>query len=204
MKRILMIITVLGVFASAAVSTSAQARPAATPPRSAAPQPAPVAKANVPNTRIAIVDTSVFADEKTGIKRFVNAVNTVRLEFRQKQAELDNLQTRIKALGEEITKLSGTSVVSPQTIQAKQEEGERLQRDWKYRKEQADADVEKRYKEIVGPISTDIGKALDQFAAQNGLTMILDITKLLPAVLSVNPAVDITQPFIAEYNSKNP
>ncbi len=199
-----MITTALGLFAIASVSASAQPRPAATPPRPAAPQPTPVAKANVPNTRIAIVDTSVFGDEKAGIKRYLNAVKNVKFEFGPKHTELNNLQSRIKALTDEITKLSGSSVVDPKSIQAKQEEVERLQRDLKYKKEQADADVEKRYKEVVGPVSTDIGKALDQFAVQNGLTMILDITKLLPAVLTVNPAVDITQAFIAEYNSKNP
>jgi hypothetical protein len=34
--------------------------------------------------------------------------------------------------------------------------------------------------------------------------MILDISKLLPAVLTVNPAMDVTQAFIADYNSKHP
>jgi hypothetical protein len=34
--------------------------------------------------------------------------------------------------------------------------------------------------------------------------MILDISKLLPAVLTLNPAMDVTQAFIAEYNSRNP
>ena len=58
--------------------------------------------------------------------------------------------------------------------------------------------------DAVNPISTDIGKALDQYAIQHGLTMILDVSKLLPAILTVNPAVDVTAAFIAEYNSKNP
>ena len=89
-------------------------------------------------------------------------------------------------------------------IKAKEDEGERLQRDWKYKKEQFDADFEKHLTEAVAPISTDIGKALDQYAAQHGLTLILDISKLLPALLTVNPATDITQSFIADYNSKHP
>jgi Skp family chaperone for outer membrane proteins len=89
-------------------------------------------------------------------------------------------------------------------VRAKREEGERLQRDLKYKKEQADADFEKRYAEAVGPVSNDIGNALIQYASENGLTMILDISKLAPAVLSVNPAMDVTQAFIADYNSKHP
>ena len=94
--------------------------------------------------------------------------------------------------------------MDPKSVQGKQNEGDGLQRDLKYKKEQADADFEKRYNEVVGPISTDIGKALDQFGSQHGLTMILDMSKLLPAILTASPSMDITQPFIAEYNSKNP
>jgi len=128
----------------------------------------------------------------------------VKKAFEGKNAELRNLQSQIKAIADDINRLSGASVVSPETIRAKQGEGERLQREFKYKKEQADADFEKRYSEVVGPVSNDIGNALIQYAAQNGLTMILDISKLLPAVLTVNPAMDVTQAFIADYNSKHP
>ena len=173
-------------------------------PKPVASQPAPSATAAVPDTKIAFVDTTEFGDEKTGIKRYVNAVKTVQLEFKPTTDDLLNLQNRIKAIADEITKLSGNAVVDPKTIQAKPDEGERLQREFKYKKEQLDADFEKRYGEVVGPISADIGKALDQYLLQHGLTMILDISKLAPAVLTMNPAMDITQSFIAEYNSKNP
>ena len=89
-------------------------------------------------------------------------------------------------------------------LKPKQDEGERLQRDLKYKKEQFDADFERALTQAAAPVSADIGKALDQYAAQHGLTMILDISKLLPALLTVSPAMDITQAFIADYNSKHP
>jgi Skp family chaperone for outer membrane proteins len=189
-----------------AVSASAQTRPAAgntTPARPATPTPA-TTNAPVPDTKIAFIDTGAFGEEKGGITRYVNAVKSLEREFKPRQDELNSMQTRIKVIADEITKLSGNSVVDPKTIQAKQEEGERLQRDLKYKKEQADADFAKRYGEVVGPISQDIGKALDQFASQRGITMILDISKLAPAILTVSPAMDVTQSFITEYNSKNP
>src|SRR5207253_828983 len=110
-------------------------------------------------------------------------------------------------LADEINKLSsgsGSSVVDPKTVQAKQDEGERLQRDLDYKKKQADADFAKRYQDVVSPISADIGKALDQFASSRGITMILDISKLAPAILTVNPAMDVTRAFVAEYNSTHP
>ena len=188
-----------------ALSASAQTRPGTTPARPATPQStAPATNAPVPDTKIAFIDTGAFGEEKGGIVRYVNAVKSLEREFKPRQDELNNMQNKIKALADEIQKLSGNSVVDPKTIQAKNDEGERLQRDLKYKKEQADADFQRRYNEVVGPISQDIGKALDQFANSRGITMILDISKLAPAVLTVNPAMDVTQAFINEYNSKNP
>ena len=188
-----------------AFSASAQTRPGTTPARPATAQPtAAASNAPVPDTKIAFIDTGAFGEEKGGIGRYVNAVKALEREFKPRQDELNNMQNRIKALADEIQKLSGNSVVDPKTIQAKNDEGERLQRDLKYKKEQADADFQRRYGEVVGPISQDIGKALDQFAQSRGITMILDISKLAPAILTVNPAMDVTAAFISEYNSKNP
>ena len=208
MKRTTVVITTALMFlAIAAVSAAAQTTPRPTTtasPKPAAPQPVRNANAPVPDSKIAVIDTGRFRDEKTGITRYVNAVNVVQGEFRARNAELLSLENRMKAISDEITKLSGTPVVAPQTIQSKQDEGERLQREYKYKKELLDADADKRYNEIVGPISNDIGNALVEYANQHGLTMILDISKLLPAVLAVSPATDVTQAFIADYNSKHP
>jgi Skp family chaperone for outer membrane proteins len=203
MKRTLFIAAAFALLTGAPIIGSSQTRPlpsgsntqnASTPPVSA----------TVPDTKIALVDTNMFGDEQAGIKRYLNALKTVQGEFQPKQAELINLQTRIKTIADEITKLSGTPVVSEPSIRAKQEEGERLQRDFKYKKEQVEAEFQKRYEAVVGPISADVGKAMDRYAAAHGITLILDISKLLPAVLTMNPAMNVTQAFIAEYNSQNP
>lgn len=187
-----------------AVSASAQTRPAGGAPASTAP--GATASATVPESKIAYIDTSEFADEKTGIGRYVSVMKTLEREFKPRQDELTNMQTRIKAIADEIGKLTtgGNTVVSPQTIQQKQDEGERLGRDLKYKKEQADADFAKRYQEVIRPVSQDIMTALNAFAQQRGITMILDISRMGEAVLTVNPAMDVTKAFIAEYNAKNP
>ena len=203
MRNIRILAAAIMLAAIVAVSASAQTRPAATTPaRPAATTPPAASTGPVPDTKIAYINTEAFGDEKTGITRYVTAVKSLEREFDPRQKELITMQTRIKALADEIGKLTGSSVVDPKTIQAKQDEGERLQRDLKYKKEQADADFAKRYQEVVSPISSDIGKALDSFATTRGLTMILDISKLAPAVLTANPNMDVTAAFIAEYNSK--
>jgi Skp family chaperone for outer membrane proteins len=186
------------------IPAAAQTRPAPTPtPKPAAP-PTPPAAVNVPATKIGMVNTEVFRDEKAGIARYLRAVKSLDAEFQVRNTELRGLQTRLKTIADEITKLNGQPVVAPESIRAKQDEGERVQRELKYKKEQADADFQKRYNEMVSPITRDIGNALSDYANQQGLTMILDISKLESALLALNPATDVTLAFVADFNRKNP
>ncbi|HSS19278.1 MAG TPA: OmpH family outer membrane protein [Pyrinomonadaceae bacterium] len=209
------IVFLLAACALLSVPVSAQTRPAATAtptPRAAAPAPAttpaaaPAAAVVVPQSKIAFVDTVAFADGATGIRKFVNAVRSVDAEFKDRYTELTTMNNRLKAIGDEITKLSANpnAPVSQDSIRAKNDEGARLERDLKYKKDQYDTDYERRYQQAVQPISSDIGRALDAYLTSHGLTLILDISKLGPAVLTLNPSMDITRDFIAEYNSKNP
>lgn len=194
------------------VSVQAQgtARPAApAPARPAAATPAPVAPAvsnePVPASKIALVDTRFFYDEKNGINKLVTAYKQLEREFQPKQQELQGLQTRIQTIAKELQDLSNsTAPVAPQTIQTKQEEGERLQRELEYKKKDAEAMFQKRRGELVGPVSEEIGKALQAFAVARGITMILDASQMEAAFLAIIPSVDTTQAFIADFNSKNP
>jgi Skp family chaperone for outer membrane proteins len=207
MKKLSFIAVAFVIVIGASASALAQTRPATPPPSTpspATPQPTPAAPAAVPAAKIALVDTTVFSDEKAGIKRYLNAVKSVQQAFDAKNTELRNLNGQIKAIADEITKLSGSPVVSPESLKAKQDEGERLQRELKYKKEQADADFQKKFVEVVGPVSADIGKAMDQYASQRGFTMVLDLSKLMPALITWSPATDITAAFVADYNSLHP
>jgi Skp family chaperone for outer membrane proteins len=120
------------------------------------------------------------------------------------RSELVNLQNRINALIEDIRKLRAAPQTDQRAIQAKQEEGTRLQQDWNMRKQRFDEDYSKKYQEVTGPLSEQIGKAMDQYARERGITMTLDFSKLLPALLTAVPAVDVTDAFVADFNRKNP
>jgi Skp family chaperone for outer membrane proteins len=189
-----------------AVSSMAQAaRPTPTPvgqPRPAA-TPAP-ANAPVPQSKIAVVDTTMFGDEKNGIYRFVDATRMVAGEFKVRSDEVSNLATRLNALANELDTLMKASPVNQAAVNAKQQQGTTLQTEYSTKKAKLDEDVGKRYDQVVSPVSRQIGAALDQFATQRGVTMTLDVSKLLPAILTIVPSVDLTQAFITDFNSKNP
>jgi Skp family chaperone for outer membrane proteins len=145
----------------------------------------------------------MFGDERNGITRYVAGVKSLEREFQAPQAELVNMQNRLKTIADEITRLRAAAATDPKVIQAKQDEGERIQRELKRKKEDADALFEKRYEAVMGPLNAEIGKALDQFALRNGITTTLDVSKLGPALLTALPGTDVTQAFIADFNSRN-
>lgn len=218
MNRNRLIVAVLMLMVVIAISAMAQTRPQTAAPKptptplprpAATPVPRPVAtpvaaNAAVPESRIALIDTGMFGDEKSGIFLYVDAAKRVQLEFKPRTDELENLGTRLNALAAEITKLRQAAVVDQKTIQARQAEGERLQQEANTKKERLDEDVTKRYQQVVSPISNQIGAAMEQFARQRGITMTLDISKLLPAILTAIPAVDVTQAFIGDFNRSHP
>src|ERR1043165_4643644 len=182
--------------------TATPARPSVLPTQSLSPAPNLVVA--VPPSKIAVIDTSTFSDEKAGIFRVIDATMSLRSEFRVREQELQAMQTRINTLIEDIRKLRQANPVDQKAIQAKQEEGVRVQQDFETKKQRYEEDYARRYSQVMGPVSQQIGKALDDFAAQHGITMTLDVSKLLPAILTALPTVEVTTAFIAEFNRKNP
>jgi len=158
----------------------------------------------VPASRVALIDTQMFADDQKGIFRYVDAVKSIQAPFAGQNQELVNLQKRISDLVDELRRLRAAAQPDQRLIQTKQEEGTRLQQDFNTKKQRFDEDYSKKYQEVTAPISDQIGKAMDQFAREHGITMTLDFSKLLPAMLTLVPAVDVTEAFITDFNRKNP
>jgi Skp family chaperone for outer membrane proteins len=151
-----------------------------------------------------MIDTSVFGDEKSGIWIYVDASKRIQAEFKTRTDELDNIQNRLNTISNELDALMKAPTPDQRAIQAKQQQGESLQNEGKTKKDRLDEDVRKRYQELISPISAQIGAAMDQFATQRGVTMTLDMSKMLPAILTAVPGVDLTQAFIDDFNSKHP
>jgi outer membrane protein len=172
-------------------------------PRTAAPTgPAPTTQTgNVPETKIALVNTDEFADEKTGIARLVSAMKRVDGEFQPRRAELQTLQTQIEKATADLTKAQPLQDARVSQQQADKIEG--MKTEFKRKGEDAQAAYQKRLQDVLGPIYDEIGKALDAYAKAHGITLILDVTKV-QGIVSASESLSITAPFIAEFNSKNP
>jgi outer membrane protein len=183
----------------AAISASSVFAQGAKP---AAPGPtAPAQTANLPETKIALVDTDEFLNEKTGITRLVTAAKKVESEFAIRKQELQTLQQQIQKATDDLAKVA--NVQSPTVSQQQQEKIDQLKKDYQRKGEDAQTAYQKRLQEMLGPVYDEIGKALDAFAKSKGITLILDVTKI-QGIVSASESLDITKPFINEFNSKNP
>jgi outer membrane protein len=190
-------------FIVAAIGSSAFAQPK--PPTPATQQPAaPQANTGtVPDSKIAVIYSSAFLDQKTGIAKYSVLVNSLNREFQPRQTKLTQMNQKIQAAQDEINKLQSSSVpIDPKSVQAKVDALEQMKKEYQREGEDAEAWSQKRQQEIFAPLQDDIEKALEAYAKQRGITVIIDASRV-PMVYAAD-SIDITRPFIADFNSKNP
>jgi Skp family chaperone for outer membrane proteins len=176
---------------------SVLAQPRTTTPGSTAP----TQTGSLPETKIALVNTDEFADEKTGITRLVATMKRVEGEFQPRRSELQTLQQQIEKATADLTKAQ--PLQDARVSQQQADKIEAMKTEFKRKGEDAQAAYQKRLQDALGPIYDDIGKALDAYAKAHGITLILDVTKI-QGIVSASESLDITRPFITEFNSKNP
>src|SRR5215208_10032 len=193
-----------------ATTISAQ-RPAATPTPvpAARPTPAPAAPANttvaLPTSKMAVIYTDLFLDQKTGIAKFNSVVTKLNGEFQKLKDEINGMQTRAQALEAEITKLRDAPAGTPidqRALQAKIDQLEQMKKDIQRKGEDAQAAYNRRRQELFNPLQEDIAKALETFAKARGINMIIDAAQV--PLLYAADNIDITRAFITDFNSKNP
>ncbi|HVF87427.1 MAG TPA: OmpH family outer membrane protein [Pyrinomonadaceae bacterium] len=190
-----------------ATSAPATQRPAAQTPAASAPatsRPAPSASGVVAigEAKFAIINTEAFGVQQGGIARLVTAMGTVDREFQPRRTELQTMNTRLTQIAEDIKKTQ--NLADQATISKKAEEAETLKRDIERKQQDAQLAFEKRMREAVNPVYENIGKELEAFAKQNGISVIFDAAKMPGAMFVVNDTLDVTGAFIAYYNQRNP
>ncbi len=188
------IVALAFVVALCASTAMAQPRTAATPTQTAP------ASGPVPDSKIALIYSDAFLDAKTGIARFNTLVATLNREFQPRQTELQQLQQKIQALQDDITKTA--AVADPKTLQQKQDQLDQMKKDFQRKGEDAQAAYDRRRKELFTPLQDDIGKALEACAKSHNINVIIDGSQV-PLVYAAD-ALDITRSFINDFNSKNP
>ena len=185
---------------AAIISVSAQQQRPGAPAGTAAPTTPQTTAVAVSDSKMALIYSEAFLDQKNGIARFSTLLTTLNREFQPRQTELTTLATRIEALTKEIN--DQRAVASPQSLAQKQDQLDQLKKDYQRKGEDAEAAYSRRRQEIFAPLQEDIGKALEAFAKARGITVIVDGSQV-PMVYA-SDSIDITRAFIADFNAKNP
>jgi len=209
MSRYLFPVSALIVIAFA-MSVSAQ-QPAGRPPAAqptptpSAPQAAAPTTVALPMSKMAVVYTDLFLDQKSGIAKFSSVLTKLNGEFQAVKNELTQMQTRGQQLEDEINKLQTAPAGTPidqRSLQTKVEQLEQLKKDIQRKGEDAQASYNRRRQELFTPLQDEIAKALEAFAKARGINVIVDAASV--PLLYAADSIDITRAFIADFNAKNP
>jgi outer membrane protein len=196
----------LALFAALANAQQPAGRPAAQPtPPPTAPAASATAPVQLPMSKMAVIYTDLFLDQKTGILKFNSVVTKLNGEFQKTKDELTQMQTRATTLETEINKLREAPAGAPvdqRSLQAKIDQLDQLKKDIQRKGEDAQANYNRRRQELFTPLQDEIGKALEAFAKARGINVIIDAAQV--PLLYAADSIDITRAFIAEFNSKNP
>src|SRR2546421_3560177 len=149
MKIIRAIAAVAFFAAISAASVAAQPKPTTT----STPALTGSATGNVPETKLALVDTDQFLDEKAGIVRLVMAAKKVETEFLPRRTELQGLQTQIDKLKADLQK---AAPVQDQKVSAQQQETiDQKKRELTRKTEDAQSQYQKAMQDMLGPVYED-------------------------------------------------
>lgn len=181
-------------FAAFAILAHTQTRPAT--PAGAQPQTRPAAGPS----NIAVIDSSAFSDEKNGIARVMAAMKQIEIKFQPLRNELRGMRERLNTMRSDLQKKQG---IQDAKITAQQAEAaDQLDIQIKRKAEDAQASYQKESLALLEPLQKDIGNALNTYAQQKGISLLIDINRV-PVVYAAN-SLDITRDFIAEYNRTHP
>lgn len=181
-------------FAAFAILAHTQTRPAT--PAGGQPQTRPAAGP----VNIAIIDSSAFSDEKNGIARVMAAMKQMEAKFQPLRNELRGMRERLNTMRSDLQKKQGIQDAKVTAQQA--EAAEQLDVQIKRKAEDAQASYQKESLALLDPLQKDIGAALNAYAQQKGISLLLDVNRV-PVVYAAN-SLDITKDFIAEYNRTHP
>jgi outer membrane protein len=159
-----------------------QARPAATP------------------ANIAIIDSSAFSDEKTGIARVIAAGQQIQVKFDPLRNEITGMRERLATMRSDLQK---KRAIQDAAMTAKQsDEADQLEVQIKRKAEDAQASLQRERAAVLDPLEKDIGNALTAYAQSHGVTLLLDANRI-PIIYAASN-LDITRDFINEYNRTHP
>ena len=136
----------------------------------------------------------------SGIACVMVAMKQIEAKFQPVRNELRGMRDRLNAMRSDLQKKQ--SIQDAKTTAQQSEAADQLDLQIKRKAEDAQASYQKESLALLDPLQKDIGNALNTYAQQKGISLLIDINRV-PVVYAANN-LDITKDFIAEYNRTHP
>jgi len=198
MNRNLVLVSALGagLMTAAGVAQTAPQAPAA-PATQAAPAAAPVAPQAIP-AKIALVafEQAVFATNE-GQK----AVQDVQKKYEPKKAQIDTLAQEVESLKKQLQSAPATLSDDERAsrLKAIDTKEKQLNRDAEDAQTAYNADLQEAYAKVAQKVSV----TLKTYVANNGFTLLLDVSNQQSAVMWAVQNTDVTQAVVDAYNTSS-
>ena len=194
MNRNLVLLSALGAGLLTTAGLSQTAAPAAT---ASAAQPAAVAPQAIP-AKIALVafEQAVFATNE-GQK----TVQDVQKKYEPKKATIDTLAQEVDSLKKQIQSAPATMSDDERAsrLKAIDTKEKLLNRDAEDAQTAYNADLQEAYQKVAQKVSV----TLKSYVAQNGYTLLLDVSNQQSAVMWAVQNTDVTQAIVEAYNTSS-
>lgn len=164
---------------------------------------APAAAKPVPASSIAYINSNDFLAEEGGVKQLLRVMKELELEFSSEQSDISLGSEKLRTIVGELQKLQAGGTESD-AFKAKQAEGIKLQQELQAKQQEFQAALGQAQQAKQGPVVAAITKAINDYAKEREIGMLLDLAKLGDAVIFAKPELEVTDDFVAYFNAKNP
>jgi Skp family chaperone for outer membrane proteins len=128
------------------------------------------------------------------------AMRQLEAKFQPLRNELRGMRDKLNTMRADLQKKQ--AIQDAKITQQQAEEAERLEVQIKRKAEDAQANYQKESLAVLEPLQKDIGNALNTYAQQKGISLLIDINRV-PVIYAAS-SLDVTRDFIAEYNRTHP
>lgn len=155
----------------------------------------------LPDGKIAVINTQIFPSAIGELKQKYEQVNN---QFKDRFLKLQTLADQLKQLENDIRVKQQT--LTADKLQEMQSNYTELKKRGEREQEDLNSDADKALDAATKPIRDKLSQFLNTYAGQRNIVLVINLAGAAQtgSLAYWNPATDITDDFVAEYNKANP
>jgi outer membrane protein len=170
-------------------------------PAPAAPAPAPAAAPVKPEAIPAKIALVAFEQAVFATNEGQKAVLDIQKKYEPQKTKIDALSNEVDGLKKQLSSLPATATAEDRA--AKQRTIDTKDKELQRQAEDAQTSYNGELQEAYGKIAQKVSVTLKNYVAQNGFTLLLDVSNQQSAVMWALPSTDVTEAVVQAYNASS-